>query len=106
MDAVPASTFLGLSIEREGIARVWEKRIFRLKREDFLFLVLVTVGAMFVHGYHPWAEDAALYLPPVERLLNQNLFPFNAEFFDSHAHLSLFPDLIAASLRVTRLPLP
>ncbi len=77
-----------------------------MKRKDLLFLVLATVGAMFVHGYHPWAEDSALYLPPIEKLVNQHLFPFNAEFFESHAHLSIFPNLIAASVRVTHLPLP
>ena len=78
----------------------------RLKRRDFLFLFSLTVGAVLVHGYHPWAEDASLYLPGVERLLNPQLFPFNAQFFESHAHLSIFGDLIAASVRVTHLPLP
>ncbi len=59
-----------------------------------------------MHGYHPWAEDAELYLPSVEKLLNPRLFPFNAEFFESHAHLTLFPDLIAGSVRISHLPLP
>jgi hypothetical protein len=77
-----------------------------LQRKDFLFLVLLTVGALFVHGYHPWAEDAALYLPGVEKLLNEQLFPFNAQFFESHAHLTFFPDTIAASVRLSRLPFP
>jgi hypothetical protein len=102
----PHQYFSEQGIARESIARVLEKRIFRLKGKDLLCLVLVTVGAMFVHGYHPWAEDAGLYLPPVEKLLNRNLFPFNAEFFESHAHLSIFPNLIAASVRVTHIPLP
>jgi len=61
---------------------------------------------MFVHGYHPWAEDAAIYLPGVEKLLNQRLFPFNAQFVESHAHLTIFPDIIATSVRVTHFPLP
>jgi hypothetical protein len=78
----------------------------RLKPRDFLFLFSLTVGAVLVHGYHPWAEDASLYLPGVERLLNPQLFPFNAQFFESHAHFSIFADLIAASVRVTHLPLP
>jgi len=77
-----------------------------LNRKDFLFLLLLTAGAVFIHGYHPWAEDAALYLPSVEKLLDQRLFPFDAQFFESHAHLTLFPDMIAVSLRATPLPLP
>jgi hypothetical protein len=77
-----------------------------LQRKDLLFLVLLTVGAMFVHGYHTWTEDAAIYLPSVEKLLNQRLFPFDAQFFESQTHLTLFPNMIAASVRATHLPLP
>jgi hypothetical protein len=76
-----------------------------LKRREFFLLLLLTVGALLVHGYHPWAEDAEIYLPGVEKLLHPELFPFNAEFFQSHAHLTFFPNLIAASLRITHLPL-
>jgi len=82
------------------------RRRFPLRLKDFLFLVLLTVGALFVHGYHPWVEDAALYVPGVEKLLNHQLFPFNAQFFESHAGLTLFPDVIATSVRITHLPLP
>ena len=66
----------------------------------------MTFGALFVHGYHPWAEDAELYLPSVEKLLDPRLFPFNAQFFESHAHLTFFPYLIATSVRVSHLSLP
>lgn len=68
-------------------------------------LLLITAGALFVHGYHPYVEDAEIYLPGVERALNPHLFPMGREFFESHAHLTLFPDLIALSVRVTHLPL-
>ena len=77
-----------------------------MNRKNFVSLLLLTGGAVFVHGYHPWTEDAALYLPSVEKLLDQRLFPFNAQFFESHAHLTLFPLIIATSLRATHLPLP
>ncbi len=86
-----------------GAPRITKRR-FRLKGKDLLFLVLLTLGALFVHGYHPWAEDSAIYLPGVEKVLNPRLFPFNAQFFESHGHLTLFPDLIAASVRVSHLP--
>jgi len=58
-----------------------------------------------VHGYHPFAEDAEIYLPGMERILHPGLFPARHEFFASHASLTLFPNLIAFSLRVTHLPL-
>lgn len=69
-----------------------------------LVLLLMTAGAIFVHGYHPYAEDAEIYLPGVERILNPQLFPMWREFFQSHAHLTFFPNLIALSIRVTHLP--
>jgi hypothetical protein len=76
-----------------------------LKLRDFFLLALLTLGALLVHGYHPWAEDAALYLPGVEKILHPELFPFNAQFFESHAHLTFFPNFIAASVRISHLPL-
>jgi hypothetical protein len=76
-----------------------------LKVKDFALLLLFTLGALLVHGYHPFAEDAALYLPGVEKILHPELFPFNAQFFESHAHLTFFPNFIAASVRISHLPL-
>jgi hypothetical protein len=58
-----------------------------------------------VHGYHPFAEDAEIYLPAIEKILHPELFPVGQEFFLSHASLTLFPNLVAFSLRVTHLPL-
>lgn len=75
-----------------------------LKRKDFLVVLLLTVGAILLHGYHPWAEDAEIYLPGVLRTLHPQLFPHDQPFFESHAHLTLFPDLMAAIVRLSHLP--
>jgi hypothetical protein len=69
-----------------------------------LGLFALTLGTFFVHGYHPWAEDAEIYLPGVERILNPKLFPHFPEFFQSHAHLTLFPNLLAGFTRIVPLP--
>jgi hypothetical protein len=69
-----------------------------------LLLLALTVAAVLIQGYHPWAEDAEIYLPGVEKILNPALFPSGREFFESHASMTLFPNLIAFSLRVTHLP--
>jgi hypothetical protein len=76
-----------------------------LKLKDLFFLLLMTFAALLVHGYHPWAEDAEIYLPGVEKMLHPELFPFNAQFFESHANLTFFPNFIAASVRLSHLPL-
>jgi hypothetical protein len=81
---------------------VTEKK--RNKRET-LGILLLTAAATLVHGYHPFAEDAEIYLPSVEVRLHPNLFPVGREFFLSHANLTFFPNLVAFSLRVTHLPM-
>lgn len=76
-----------------------------LKLKDFFLLSLLTLGALLVQGYHPWVEDAEIYLPGAEKILHPELFPFNSQFFESHAHLTIFPNFIAASVRASHLPL-
>jgi hypothetical protein len=41
----------------------------------------------------------------VERILNPSLFPQGQEFFQSHASMTLFPNLVAFSLGATHIPL-
>jgi hypothetical protein len=74
-------------------------------RTEFALLLLTTCLAIVIHGYHPGVEDAEIYLPGIKQALNPQLYAQNAAFFASHAHLTLFPNLIAASVRLTRLPL-
>jgi hypothetical protein len=63
------------------------------------------VGAVLVHGYHPASEDAEIYLCAVKKDLNPSLYPYNAQFFMTHARMTLFDELIANSVRLTHLPL-
>ena len=73
--------------------------------KTWIILLGLTAGALLVHGYHPFAEDAEIYLPGIELRIDPKLFPLGREFFLSHARLTLFPNLIAFSLRVTHLPM-
>jgi len=57
-----------------------------------------------VHGYHPYAEDAEIYLPGVEKILHPELFPVHAEFFQTQGNLTLFSRLFATSIRLSHLP--
>jgi len=58
-----------------------------------------------VHGYHPAVEDGELYLPGIKKALDPALYPFNDQFFMSHARMTLFDELVAASVRISHLPL-
>ena len=71
---------------------------------DLGLLVAVTGAAFLVHGFHPAAEDAAIYLPGIKKLLHPALYPFNDQFFASHASRTIFPRLIATSIQITHLP--
>src|SRR3984893_6156352 len=79
--------------------------IFAKHYKAVLVLLALTAGGLLVHGYHPYSEDAEIYLPGVLKILYPELFPAGQEFFGSHANLTLFPNLIAFSLRVLHLPL-
>jgi hypothetical protein len=74
-----------------------------LKVKDFFCLVLLTAASVAVHGYHPTAEDAAVYVPAIKSILNPSLYPFGREFFTAQAGMSLLPNLVAASVRVSHL---
>ncbi|MFZ0284661.1 MAG: hypothetical protein WAL32_05480 [Terriglobales bacterium] len=76
-----------------------------MKPKDLLILLLLTFGALQIHGYHPWAEDSELYVPGIEKTLHPNLFPFNSQFFETHAGSTLFPNLVAEAVRLSHLPL-
>jgi uncharacterized membrane protein YvlD (DUF360 family) len=64
-------------------------------------LFLITAAAILVHGYHPFVEDAEIYVPGIKKLLNPALYSYNAAFFASHARRTFFPNLILWSARVT-----
>ena len=64
----------------------------------------ITCLAVLVHGYHLGVDDAAIYVPAIKRVADPKLYPFGAEFFMSHAHLSFFAELIGGSARLSHLP--
>jgi hypothetical protein len=76
-----------------------------LDLKTLAILLLLTLSGVAVAGYHPGVEDAEIYLPGILKALHPQLFPYNQGFFASHAHMTLFPNLIAGSVRLTHLPL-
>ena len=70
-----------------------------------LRLAMIAALAVLVHGYHLGVDDAAIYVPAIKRVADPTLYPFGAEFFMSHAHLSFFPELIGGSARLSHLPI-
>ena len=71
-----------------------------------LALLVLSAVAIAIHGYHPYAEDAEIYLPGVEKALQPALFPVDSGSFEAYANASIFSKLIVLSVQITRLPLP
>ncbi len=67
-------------------------------------LLLLTCAAVLIHGYHLGADDAEIFLPAIKRVADPHLYPFNAQFFLAHSHLSLFAWLTGGSARWLHLP--
>lgn len=77
-----------------------------MRTKELLGLLALTGASFAIDGYHPFSEDAETYLPSIERILHPHLFPVGAEYFQLHAHLTLFPQLIAYTVRMGHLSLP
>jgi uncharacterized protein DUF6798 len=73
--------------------------------DQWSICVFLTLAAVFVHGYHPFAEDAGIYIPAIKKLLDPTLYPQGSEFFLLPAHWSVFTHVLANTARVTHLPL-
>ncbi len=72
---------------------------------DAALLLAITLLAVAVNGYHLGVEDQAIYLPAIKQHLNPALYPTNAEFFQAQTGPMLTDNLIAASIRVSHVPL-
>src|SRR5579864_1153678 len=68
-------------------------------------IMLLTIIAFLVMGYHPGLEDDAFYLAAIKRDLNPALFPHDADFFRVQFQATIFDKLIALSIRITHLPI-
>lgn len=73
--------------------------------KNVLLLILLTVLAFLVMGYHPGLEDDAFYLAAIKRNLNPALFTYDSEFFRLQFQATIFDKLIASSVRLSHLPL-
>ena len=74
--------------------------------KDRSVLVLLTVAVLFVHGYHPLADDGAVYVAGIKKLVDPSLYPADAVFALSPTHLSIFAHLLAALVRWGHVALP
>jgi hypothetical protein len=65
----------------------------------------LTPIVLFVHGYHPFADDAAIYVSGIRKLSAPGLYQPDAAFVLAHTHLSVFAHVLAWTIRLTQIPL-
>lgn len=66
---------------------------------------VLTVLAVAVSGYHPFAEDGGLYMAGVKWLLDPKLYPYQTVFVTEHLRFSLFAHAMAWLVRWSHLGL-
>src|SRR4051794_35458167 len=77
----------------------------RTAKSPLWYLGAITLLAVLIQGYHLGVDDSAIYVPAIKRVSDPALYPFGAEFFMSHAHLSIFAALVGGSARLSHLPI-
>ena len=79
-------------------------RKFPPRLPGFLAVSSLTAAAIAIAGYHSGMEDDAIYLAGIKKLLNPALYPHDAQFFTSQTNAFLLLRAVAASARITHLP--
>ncbi len=73
-------------------------------RLPLLPLFLLACTAILIQGYHLGVNDSEIFLPAIKQVADPQLYPFGAEFFLTHARLSLFAPFIGHSAHWLHLP--
>lgn len=61
--------------------------------------------ALLIHGYHPYADDGAIYVAGIEKVVDPGLFPVHAAYVLPHLRHSLFSFAIGLLIRALHVPL-
>ena len=72
---------------------------------NVLLILVFSIAAMAVMGYHPGMEDDAVYLSAVKADLNPALYPHDAEFFRVQLEATVFDKLVAGFVHLSGIPL-
>lgn len=71
------------------------------QRPPWLVTALLTLVILLVQGYHPYANDAGIYIAGILKIIHPGLYRPDAPFIVSHSRLSVFAPLIGNFIRLT-----
>ncbi|WP_158749768.1 hypothetical protein, partial [Acidobacterium sp. S8] len=72
---------------------------------DAMVLGILTPCVLFIHGYHPFADDAGIYVAGICKMLDPSLFTIDSSVVVAHTQWSIFSHIFAWALRITHIPL-
>lgn len=75
------------------------QRLLEALRQPSVFLPGLTIAALLIHGYHPYVDDAAIYVAGIEKVIHPSLFPVHAEYVLPHLRHSLFSFVLGWLIR-------
>ncbi len=81
------------------------QRLLNFCQKPYVFLSCLTLLALLIHGYHPYADDAAVYLAGIEKVIHPSLFSLHAEYILPHLRHSVFPLALGWIIRGLHIPL-
>jgi hypothetical protein len=84
----------------------FHKRGAFLARHPAITIALLAPAVLLIHGYHPLADDGAVYVTGIKKLADPNLYQSDAVFALSPTRFSIFAHVLAALLHGSHLSLP
>ena len=86
-----------------GLPDFFEAALQKRTVADVVVLVLLTILAILVHGYHLGLEDEAVYLPAIKLHLDPGLYPHDSVFFAAQMKLTVYDKVIAGLISLSHL---
>jgi hypothetical protein len=97
----PASSLLSHALPDSATLR----RPWNFLQHPAVFISGLTLLALLVQGYHPFVDDAAIYVAGIEKVIHPALFPVHAEYVLPHLKHSLFSIALGWLIRGLHIPL-
>lgn len=80
-------------------------QLWKFLQRPVVFIGGLTCLALLIQGYHPYVDDAAIYVAGIEKVIHPSLFPLHAEYVLPHLKHSLFSFALGWFIRVLHVPL-
>lgn len=83
----------------------WARSLTGWLQRPIAGISLLTFFALLIHGYHPYADDGAIYVAAVEKVVKPGLFPLHNSFVLPPIQHSLFSFVLGWTMRAFHIPL-